>query len=653
MLKKLADVPFFRAIASLLPESGRNKTAAAQRAEIPAITRALVLEKLAELSGKPAAIMRDDLKLAQDLGLDSLALMELVAWAEVEFGYKLGETSDIQTVGDLLLAACGTMLGPEIILRPVPRSWFRKTTPGLPCTIMQGRNIPEVFLSQARRAPGRPILADQIAGVKTYRDTIAAILLLKPEIEKLPAPCVGIMLPASVSATLVYLACLFAGKVPVMVNWSVGMRNMKYALDLMGVKHIVTSQRVIERVESQMGALTDLADRFVRLEDLRKRFTLPRKLKALWRACFSWKTLEQAEVPQTAVVLFTSGSESLPKAVPLTHDNLLCNLRAVFKTVRMLQSDVLLGMLPPFHSYGLSTNVVLPVCGGLPCVYHANPTEAVHLARLTAAYGATLAIGTPTFLNGILRAASEQDLRTLRIVITGAEKCPDHIYRTLARIWPWIKVLEGYGITECSPVVSVNDENDIRQGTIGKVLPGIEYARKCVEADEPAPPDVPGLLLVRGPTIFGGYLHYDGPSPFIEWRGKRWYMTGDLVTEQPDGVITFAGRLKRFVKLGGEMISLPAIEEVLSAAFVKPDEKGPVLAVESTAAELNPDIVLFLAEGKELTREQANERIRHAGLSTLHHIRQVVRVREIPVLGTGKTHYRALRELLAGKGKKG
>jgi long-chain-fatty-acid--[acyl-carrier-protein] ligase len=633
------------------PEMGRITTA--HGTEIPAMTRHHVYEKLSEISGVSVDKMRDDQELAQDLGLDSLALMELVTWAESEFGYHLGEATDIQTVGDMLLAACGNTLSGDITLQPVPKSWFWKPPAEQPCLLAEGRTIPEAFLRQARRAPGRPILADQIAGVKTYRNLITAILLLKPEFEKFRDTYIGIMLPSSVSATTVYLAALFAGKVPVMVNWTVGMRNMKYTLDLLGVKHILTSHRVIERLEAQMGPLTELSDRFVRLEDYRKKFTLRKKLGALAKTYFSWKTLEQVKAAQTAVVLFTSGSESLPKAVPLTHDNILSDLRAVLKTVRLLQSDALLGMLPPFHSFGLNTNVVLPICCGLPCVYHSNPTEAMHLAKLTAAYGATIVIGTPTFLNGILRVASEHDLRTLRLVITGAEKCPDHIYDSLSRFWPWIKVLEGYGITECSPIVSLNDENDIRHGSIGKVLPGIEYARKSVETDDPAPPDLPGMLLVRGPTIFGGYLHYNGPSPFIDWRGKRWYMTGDLVTELPGGVIKFAGRLKRFVKLGGEMISLPAIEDVLATAFVKPEEKGPLLAVESTAAELNPDIVLFTAGGKEITREHANEQLRKAGLSALHHIRQVVKVSEIPLLGTGKTNYRALRELLTKPKTKG
>ena len=181
----------------------------------------------------------------------------------------------------------------------------------------------------------------------------------------------------------------------------------------------------------------------------------------------------------------------------------------------------------------------------------------------------------------------------------------------------------------------------------GKVLPSVEHVIRAAEGGGRAAPGQPGLLLVRGPSIFEGYLNYDGPSPFEEFEGKSWYRTGDLVREGAGGVLTFTGRLKRFIKLGGEMISLPAIEEALVLAFAageEPDE-GPVLAVEGTPVETNPDIVLFAT--REISRDKANRAIHQAGLSPLHNIRHVRRVEAIPVLGTGKTDYRALRTMLA------
>jgi len=379
-------------------------------------------------------------------------------------------------------------------------------------------------------------------------------------------------------------------------------------------------------------------------EDLGRRIGAVQKAKA-WLGARTEGRRVLAAVPMkaTAVVLFTSGSESVPKAVPLTHANLLANLRDVFRIFRFTREDRMIGILPPFHSFGLACTMILPLCGGVPVVYHPNPTEGAMLARLIEAYRVTLLVGTPTFLAGILRAVKAKELDSLRAVITGAEKCPAQTFELVASLWPHLKVIEGYGITECSPVVSANDENALQPGTIGRVLPSIEYAIRDVDTGARVAPGKTGLLLVRGPSIFGGYLNYGGPSPFETFEGRQWYCTGDLVTQRDDGVLVFAGRLKRFVKLGGEMISLPAIEEVLAKHYAKPSDDGPVLAVEATSAELNPELVLFTL--RDLDREEVNNRIKAAGLSGLHNIRLIRKLDKIPVLGTGKTDYKALRAL--------
>ena len=344
------------------------------------------------------------------------------------------------------------------------------------------------------------------------------------------------------------------------------------------------------------------------------------------------------------IVLFTSGSESLPKAVPLTHANILANLNDLCRVFEFRHDDRLIGMLPPFHSFGLVITTVLPLLAGVPVVYHPNPTEGATLARLIKAYRVTLLVGTPTFLNGIVRAVKADELDSLRAVISGAEKCPENLYEMVMRLWPHVSVVEGYGITECSPVVSVNDVTAPQPGTIGKVLPSVEQAIVDVTGGRRVERGQPGLLLVRGPSIFAGYLNFEGASPFVEFEGRTWYRTGDLVTEAADGVLTFAGRLKRFVKLGGEMISLPAIEEILNRHYVQATDDGPVLAVEATPVELNPELVLFTI--RELAREEVNQCLREAGLSALYNIRTIVKLAAIPVLGTGKTDYRALKERL-------
>jgi long-chain-fatty-acid--[acyl-carrier-protein] ligase len=233
---------------------------------------------------------------------------------------------------------------------------------------------------------------------------------------------------------------------------------------------------------------------------------------------------------------------------------------------------------------------------------------------------------------------------SLRAVITGAEKCPGVLFDLIKRQWPNLKVIEGYGITECSPVVSANDETNLQPGTIGKPLPSVEMVLVDVESGRRVEPGRPGMLLVRGPSIFGGYLKYEGASPFVEFEGKSWYRTGDLVLQRMDGMLVFSGRLKRFVKLGGEMISLPAIEEALAKVYAKPTDDEPVIAVEATSAELNPELVLFTL--RDLDREEVNNRIKEAGLSSLHNIRLIRKIDKIPVLGTGKIDCQALKRML-------
>jgi long-chain-fatty-acid--[acyl-carrier-protein] ligase len=341
-------------------------------------------------------------------------------------------------------------------------------------------------------------------------------------------------------------------------------------------------------------------------------------------------------------VLFTSGSENLPKAVPLSHANLLTNIGDVLRAVALKEDDALIGMLPPFHSFGITVTTVLPLCTGLRTVYHPNPTEASVLARVIEAYGVTILVGTPTFLHGIVRAADERQLASLRLAVTGAEKCSDTVYQALRQRCPTATILEGYGITECSPIVSANTPECSVAGSIGKLMPSLEGAVVGLEDGQRVAPGGAGMLLVRGPSIFSGYLQHEGESPFVTFEGRSWYRTGDLVRQDASGVLYFEGRLKRFVKLGGEMISLPAIEGVLLPRFASDAAEGPPLAVEAVGTADNPEIVVFTPLALE--REELNRAIREAGLSPLHHVRRVIRVPVIPVLGTGKTDYRGLKE---------
>jgi long-chain-fatty-acid--[acyl-carrier-protein] ligase len=609
---------------------------------IPPETAKIVLAHLQDLTGLPG--ITAPMRLAGDLGLDSLAIMDLIVWLEKEFGVTVAAVESLETAGDAMLAACGTLAAaskdPAIPL-PDPRWFLDSGTQRV--QLPAGRTIQEVFLAQARQHPDEVVVADPQRGIRTYRDLVTSILALRTEIEKIPGQRVGIMLPASVVADTVFLAVLFSGKTPVMVNWTTGQRNISHGLQSAEVSKVLTAGALLSRLAASGIDLSALNDRMIPMEQFAGALGRWAKIRAAWRGRFSWRTLDSVAATEIAAILFTSGSESLPKAVPLTHENLLTNMRDALASFHIRQDDRFLGMLPPFHSFGLNAAMLLPILAGARLVHFPNPNDVAALVRVIENYRVSILLGTPTFLSNIVRGSRQDSLSALRICVTGAEKCPQSVYDALKKSCPRASILEGYGITECSPFVSVAREDDIRPGSIGKPLPSIQWVIVNEDTQRATAVDEAGMLLVRGPSIFKGYLGGSAASPFVQWAGETWYRTGDLVKADATGCLWFVGRLKRFVKLGGEMISLPAIEEVLERAFPSPADSGPALAVIARSEDQTPELVLIST--RALDRALVNAAIREAGLSGLHHIRAIVQVEKLPLLGTGKIDYQALRAL--------
>ncbi len=616
---------------------------------VPEDIRDRIADHLQEVSGveeiNPAHF------LGRDLGIDSLGRAELLSWIESEWGESGGNAESVRTVADLMLAASGYAPGdePEELPEP-PAKWFRepkdpeKRRIGIP----ESDTLTDAFLNVAVENPDSPVLADQVSGLLSFRRVLTAVFALRPHIEKLPGRRIGIMLPASAGAGVVYLATLFAGKTPVMLNWTLGSRNLLHCLNTAEVKNILTARALTARVEKMGTDLSGVSEYFTYLSDLRANIGPAAKISAALHARLRPRKLLDRKVDplNEAVILFTSGSESFPKAVPLTHANILSNLQDITEVITLHPHDRLLGMLPPFHSFGLTVTLLLPLCTGMRTVFHPDPTDGGTLSQLIDLYGVKLLVGTPTFLHGILNSRAHASLSTLRLAVTGAEKCTEEVYDALSKRCPEAVVLEGYGITECSPVVSVNDENAPRRQSIGKVLPSLDYAIVDTDSWRRVETGERGMLLLRGPSVFGGYLPENGKprDPFVEFEGLKWYETGDLVSEDSEGVLTFQGRLKRFVKIGGEMISLPAIEEVLQKRYPG-GEDGPAVAVDALEEGGSVRIVLFTT-CRDIDRRAANNRLRDAGLSALYNIKRVCYVDSIPVLGTGKTDYRKLKQSL-------
>lgn len=603
-------------------------------------TRQAVLDILEEQLKRP---LTDDEKrpatLLENLGLDSLDRMDLAQTIEQRFGFRSDQVAT--TVGELWALAQGFVEAARGEPIDVPEIWNAPRANAEAAFSISAPTILEAFVRQALAHPDEAAAADDLSGVVTYARMLAGARLMAKRFAILPGEAAGLMLPASVAADTAFTALLWARKLPVLLNWTTGPMHLNHAAKVMGIRRVITSRKFIDRVGVKIEGVE-----YVFLEDLRKSIGKMEALAALLGIRFFpaklLAGLPRVDPTETAVVLFTSGSEKAPKAVPLTHRNILTGVQVGVSALGFKRGDILLGFLPPFHSFGLVGNIVMPLAGGLRVVHHADPTDAAGLVRKIAAYKPTLLLTTPTFFSYILNAAAgkPEDLASLRVVVTGAEKCPDALFARAKAMTPRAILSEGYGITECSPVVSVSRLDNLRPGTIGQGLEGVELLVVDPDSMRPLPAGQRGLLLVHGATVFPGYLHYDGPSPFHEHDGKRWYITGDLVSLDADGFIHFAGRLKRFLKAGGEMISLPALEEPLASAY-PPGESGPQVAVEGIETPDGRRIVLFTTADIRLA--EANALLAEAGFRGIMRLDEVRRVDALPLLGTGKIDYKVLR----------
>jgi acyl-CoA synthetase (AMP-forming)/AMP-acid ligase II/acyl carrier protein len=602
-------------------------------------TKAAVAEILADKLGRPLteAEQRPETTLDQ-LGLDSLDGMELQLTVEQHFGFTGDQVP--ANLGQFWALAQGLI--ERAAEKPAPQEWFRPAS-DQDALKVHGETIAEAFVARVVAHPRDVAAADDVAGVLTYERFLVGALTTSRRFAELPEANVGLMLPSSVASGVAFMALHLAGKLPVVLNWTTGPANLAHAVRIMGLKHVVTSRRFIDRT-----GIRSFGAEFLFLEDLRQGFGRIELLRTLLGVrLFSGrirKRLPAAKPEQPAVVLFTSGSEKAPKAVPLTHSNLLSNLRTGVEHLRLSRADSILGFLPAFHSFGMTGTMLLPLIGGMRAVYHADPTDAGGLARKIGGWMPTMLVGTPTFVASILDRARPNQLQSLRLIVVGAEKCPQSVFEQCARLAPAAALLEGYGITECSPVVAVNRPHANRPGSLGQALPGLEVCVVDLESDLVLPRDRQGMLLVNGPTVFPGYIGHDGPSPFQERDGKRWYVTGDLARIDAEGFIWFAGRLKRFIKAGGEMISLAALEEPFTRWF-PPAEGGPRVAVEGVETADGRHIVLFCTEAISL--QQANARLQQEGFRGVMRLDEVRRVDAVPVLGTGKTDYKTLRSAIA------
>ncbi|HEY2909528.1 MAG TPA: AMP-binding protein [Gemmataceae bacterium] len=572
------------------------------------------------------------------LGMDSLDAMEVSLQVEQRFGFS-GESVPT-TIGQLWALAEG--IGEKAAPQPPPPGWFDPPSDLSPLVI-DGVTIPAAILNRARHQLRDVIVADDRAGGVTYEKAIVGAWAMTPAFQEIAAPNVGLMMPASVAGDLALLGLFLAGKLPVLLNWTTGPANLAHAAKIMGLTHVVTSKAFVDRIQVEVPNTE-----FLFLENVRAgigKLALVRRLLAL--RLFPGSTLSKLlrdltnDANAPAVVLFTSGSEKAPKAVPLTHANILANHTGAVATLRLTRQNSLIGFLPMFHSFGMTVTTLLPLTNGVRVVHHPDPTDAGALVRKITAYKPTLIAGTPTFMGYILDRAKSGDLDSLQLIVLGAEKPPQSLFDRAEEVAPNAEVIEGYGITECSPAIALTLPGANMHGTVGLPLPEVHVCVTDLETGAMLPAGETGMLNVSGPNVFPGYIAHDGPSPFREFDGRRWYVTGDLGRIDPaTGVISFTGRLKRFIKAGGEMISLPALEEPFARRF-PPTDAGPRAAVEGIETPEGRKIVLFTTE--DISLRDANALLQSEGFRGVMRLDEVRKVDALPLLGTGKTDYKVLR----------
>jgi acyl-[acyl-carrier-protein]-phospholipid O-acyltransferase/long-chain-fatty-acid--[acyl-carrier-protein] ligase len=445
------------------------------------------------------------------------------------------------------------------------------------------------------------------------------------------------MLPNANGAVVTIFGLMSAGRVPAMINFTAGAANILAGCKAAQLEAIVTSRSFIEK-----GRLTALVTtlsqsiKIIYLEDIRAQVTFADKIRGLLTA---GKPLAARHPDDWAAILFTSGSEGVPKGVVLSHRNMLANAAQAAARIDFGCQDKVFNVLPVFHSFGLTVGVMLPLVSGVPIYLYPSPLHYRTVAELIYGVNATIMFGTDTFLAGYARVAHPYDFRSLRYILAGAEAVKESTRRTYMEKFG-LRILEGYGVTETAPALALNTPMFNKFGTVGRILPGMEARLEKVEGV-----DEGGRLFVRGPNVMLGYLKIENPG-VLEPPAEGWHDTGDIVTIDEQGFIAIQGRAKRFAKVAGEMISLAAVE--LLAAELWPDVPSAVVAVPDAR---RGERLILVSQKKNASRAeiQAFAKAKHA--SDLMVPSEVWTVDKLPMLGSGKvdniTLAQTVRERLA------
>ena len=496
--------------------------------------------------------------------------------------------------------------------------------------------VPEAVIRAADMYGRRRVaIEDPVSGPLTYKRLLTAAAVLGAKLMPLAGQgrALGVMLPNANGAVVTILGLMSAGRMPAMINFTAGAANILAACKAAQIDTILSSRVFIEKGKlAKLVAAIESEVAIIYLEDIRAGITLRDKIRGLLNA---EKPLVSRKPDDWAAILFTSGSEGLPKGVVLSHRNMLTNTAQAAARIDFGREDKVFNVLPIFHSFGLTIGVVLPLVSGVRTYLYPSPLHYRTVAELIYAVNATILFGTDTFLNGYARVAHPYDFRSLRYILAGAEPVKEATRRTYMEKFG-LRILEGYGVTETAPALALNTPMFNKFGTVGRILPGMEVKLEQVEGVEDA-----GRLLVRGPNVMLGYLRVENPG-VLERPTEGWHDTGDIVSLDEQGFLTIKGRARRFAKIGGEMISLAAVEALASDLW--PNAASAVAALPDAR---KGERLVLVTQQKGATRGefQAFARARHA--SDLMIPSEVWVLDKLPLLGSGKVDMVAVAKLVS------
>lgn len=493
------------------------------------------------------------------------------------------------------------------------------------------------FIKTAKKLGSKTAIVDRTTGkTLSFSRTLIASLLLARKFKKYDEGFLGIMLPTSAGCALSTVAALLSGRTPVMINYSTGAdKNTVFAQKKCDFHTVITSKALLEKIDCPkvqgMVFLEDIMETVSKLDKVRAALASKLPLPLLL------SLVHGAALDDTAVILFTSGSEKDPKAVQLTHKNILSNIQSFSEAGKFTQNDLMLANLPFFHVFGLTVNLWAPLVRGMTMATYANPTDYKTICDIVREEKPTIVVGTPSFLLGYLRKSEPGDFKSVRLIISGADKCPEALRAGFLEKHG-LHVYEGYGTTETSPGVSVNIPEHNRPGSIGKLLPGVQVAIENYETGQPCPTGEVGRILVKGDMVMKGYLD-DFEETSMRIR-QGWYDTGDMGYMDEDGFLWHSGRLKRFVKIGGEMVSLVKVEEVLEANL-----PTDVLCCVVEVPDARKGARIVAAVTEEIQRKKVLKAMAR-DLPNLALPKEFVVMQDLPKLGSGKIDFRTVSQIV-------